>query len=50
MALVVLEDIIKKKMRDVSDADQAKMCKAIGKLKVINEVFYLQVMFAMIGY
>ena len=33
MALVILEDIIKKKMRDVSDADQAKMCKFIGKDK-----------------
>ena len=31
MALVVLEDIIKKKMRDVSESDQAKICKGIGK-------------------
>ncbi|KXJ26985.1 Sodium-coupled monocarboxylate transporter 1 [Exaiptasia diaphana] len=29
MALVVLEDIIKKKMRDLSDSDQAKICKGI---------------------
>ncbi|XP_031566420.1 sodium-dependent multivitamin transporter-like [Actinia tenebrosa] len=30
MALVILEDIIKKKMRDISDADQAKICKVIA--------------------
>jgi len=30
MALVILEDIIKKKMRDLSDADQAKICKFIA--------------------
>jgi len=32
MALVVLDDIIKKKVRDLSDADQAKICKGIGKI------------------
>jgi aromatic ring-opening dioxygenase catalytic subunit (LigB family) len=31
MSLVILEDVIKKRMRDVSDSDQAKMCKVIGE-------------------
>lgn len=32
MSLVVLEDIIKKRVRDLTDADAAKICKIIGKL------------------
>ena len=31
MSLVVLEDIIKKKMKDLTDSDAAKICKIIGK-------------------
>ena len=31
MSLVILEDIIKKKMRDLTDSDAAKLCKIIGK-------------------
>ena len=32
MALVVLEDIVKKKVPDITDSDAAKLCKIIGKL------------------
>ncbi|XP_031566421.1 sodium-dependent multivitamin transporter-like [Actinia tenebrosa] len=45
MALVILEDIIKKKMRDVTDGDQAKMCKAIALgfgVVVIGGAFLVQ--------
>ena len=30
MSLVVLEDIIKKKVKDLTDSDAAKICKIIG--------------------
>ena len=32
MALVCLEDIVKKKVPDITDSDAAKLCKIIGKL------------------
>lgn len=31
MSLVVLEDIIKKRVKDLTDSDAAKICKIIGK-------------------
>lgn len=38
MSLVILEDIIKKKMRDLTDSDAAKICKIIGKS--VNRYFF----------
>lgn len=32
MALVSLEDVVKKKVPDITDADAAKLCKIIGEL------------------
>lgn len=31
MSLVILEDIIKKRMKDLTDSDAARLCKIIGK-------------------
>ena len=36
MALVSLEDIVKKKVPDISDADAAKLCKIIGELSSLG--------------
>ena len=32
MALVSLEDVVKKKVPDITDSDAAKLCKIIGQL------------------
>ena len=32
MALVSLEDVVKKRFPDITDSDAAKLCKIIGKL------------------
>ena len=32
MSLVVLEDIVKKKVKNLSDQDAAKLCKIIGEV------------------
>ena len=34
MALVVLEDIVKKKVKDISDQDAAKICKIMCEYNV----------------
>ena len=31
MSLVILEDIIKKRMKDLTDSNAARLCKIIGK-------------------
>lgn len=31
MSLVILEDIIKKRVKDLTDSDAARLCKIIGK-------------------
>ena len=39
MALVSLEDVVKKKVPDISDADAAKLCKIIGELSSFTPSF-----------
>jgi len=36
MALVTLEDVVKKKVPDITDADAAKLCKIIGGLCLLD--------------
>ena len=39
MSLVIIEDIIKNKVSDMTDSDAAKLCKIIGKsLRVENQM------------
>lgn len=39
MALVTLEDVVKKKVPDITDADAAKLCKIIGELCCFTVVY-----------
>ena len=36
MALVTLEDIVKKRVPDITDSDAAKLCKIIGECKRLD--------------